>query len=95
MSGATTRSRFLVRDGPALGPDLRHFAALSARQTFTHMAPFCVEGTVRRRGVCAGACRRQGRSSGGAPHGKALTPERKEFGYELRFSRFKTIQTKP
>jgi hypothetical protein len=27
--------------------------------------------------------------------GKALTPEGEEFGYELRFSRYKTVQVKP
>ena len=27
--------------------------------------------------------------------GRALTPEGEEFGYELRFSRYKTVQIKP
>ena len=27
--------------------------------------------------------------------GRALTPEGEEFGYELRFSRYKTVQVKP
>ena len=31
----------------------------------------------------------------GRTTGKALTPEGEEFGYELRFSRYKTVQVKP
>ena len=31
----------------------------------------------------------------GSTGGKALTPEGEEFGYELRFSRYKTLQVKP
>ena len=31
----------------------------------------------------------------GSTTGKALTPEGEEFGYELRFSRYKTVQVKP
>lgn len=31
----------------------------------------------------------------GRTDGRALTPEGQEFGYELRFSRYKTVQIKP
>jgi hypothetical protein len=31
----------------------------------------------------------------GRTDGRALTPEGQEFGYELRFSRYKTLQIKP